>query len=183
MRKPSSYNRYWRLGKIAAFFSLILICSIHLSGCGGTDGYSTESLFSDQISTVCLEMFDNRSFRRGIEFELSDALSKRIEADTPYKIVSDKNKADTIISGQIVRAREFIPVRERQTGQALEKEIHLRVVVNWKNLKTGELLVDNASVSASASFSQWQNQGFAYGSTLAANKIARQIVELMEERW
>ncbi|MHC4194869.1 MAG: hypothetical protein ACYSQZ_02795, partial [Planctomycetota bacterium] len=72
---------------------------------------------------------------------------------------------------------------ERETGRALEKDVELRAVVNWKNLKTGELLIDNAVVNASASYSEWQRQGFRYGAALAANKLAQRIVELMEKEW
>jgi len=128
-------------------------------------------------------MFDNRSFRRGVEYELSDALAKRIEAETPYKIISSRDRADTVISGQIVQITESVLTRERQIGRALEKEVHLQAVVSWKNLKTGDLLINNKSVSASANYSEWQNQGFGYASTLAANNLARKIVELMEKEW
>ena len=34
-----------------------------------------------------------------------------------------------------------------------------------------------------ASYSEWQNQGTAYASSLAANKLAVKIVELMEKEW
>ncbi len=130
-----------------------------------------------------MEMFDSRSFRRGVEYELSDALAKRIEAETPYKIISSRDRADTVISGQILSIGESWVSTEREVGRALEKEVEVRAVVNWKNLKTGELLIDNRSVSASASYSEWQNQSFRYASTLAANNLARRIVELMEKEW
>ncbi|MBA7481863.1 hypothetical protein ES707_17340 [subsurface metagenome] len=146
-------------------------------------GYSDETLFPEDVGSVYVEMFDSRSFRRSVEYELSEALAKRIEADTPYKIISSRDRADTVISGQIVGIGELVLTRERETGRALEKEVELRVVVNWKNLKTGELLIDNQSVAASASFSEWQNQGFNYASALAANNLARKIVELMEKEW
>ena len=61
--------------------------------------------------------------------------------------------------------------------------MELRAVVNWKNLKTGDLLVDNQSVIASASYSGLQSQSLDYASKLAANNLARRIVELMEEEW
>ena len=145
--------------------------------------YSNEPLFPEEVDSVCLEMFDNHSFRRGVEYELSDALAKRIEAETPYKIISSRDRADTVITGQIISIGESVLSSERETGRALEKEVELTAVVNWKNLKTGELLIDNKSVSASASYSQWQNQGFSYASALAANKLAQRIVELMEKQW
>ena len=173
-------NRYF---VFVFLLSLITAGGLGLCGCTEMGGYSNESLFREEVSSVCLEMFDNRSFRRGVEYELSDALAKRIEAQTPYKIISDRNQADTLISGQIMQIGESVPTAERQTGRALEKEVQLTAVVNWKSLKTGELLLDNKSVTASASYSEWQNQGFDYGASLAANKLAKKIVELMEKQW
>jgi hypothetical protein len=157
-----------------------VFCILALSGC---DGYTNASLYPEGIGTVYVEMFDNQSFRRGVEYELTDALAKRIEAQTPYKIVTSRDNADTIISGQITRANETVLTTERQIGRALEKSVELRAVVTWKNLRTGEILIDNKAVAASAGFSEWQNQSFAYGSTLAANLLAERIVELMESGW
>ena len=157
-----------------------IIVSALIGGCGG---YSNESLFNEQVGSVYLEMFDNQSFRRGVEYELSDAIGKRIEAESPYKLVSNRNTADTLLTGQIVSVDESAYSMERETGRALEKQVHLEAVVNWKNLKTGAIILDNVKVSASASYSEWQNQGFDYGSSLAANNLAERIVELMEKRW
>lgn len=152
-------------------------------GCDGMAGYSNESLFPEDVRSVCLEMFDNQTFRRGVEYELSDALAKRIEVDTPYKIVSNSDRADTVISGQIVSIRELRLSTDRELGTVLEKEVVLRAEVNWKNLKTGQLMMDHLKVSASASYSKYQQQDFKYASALAANNLARKIVELMERKW
>lgn len=165
------------------FFGLSVAIGLCFCGCGEMEGYSSESLFPEDVGSIYVQMFDNRSFRRGVEYELSDALAKRIEAETPYKIISSRDRADTVISGQIVQITESVLSSERQIGRALEKEVQLQAVVNWKNLKTGELLINNKSVNASATYSEWQNQGFSYASTLAANNLARRIVELMEKEW
>ncbi|MGB2864095.1 MAG: LptE family protein, partial [Sedimentisphaerales bacterium] len=165
-----------------AVLCFCVLC-LGLCGCAGMAGYSNQSLFPEDVRSVCLEMFDNQTFRRGVEYELSDALAKRIEVDTPYKIVSDSDRADTVISGQIVSIGEFSLSTDRELGTVLEKEVVLRAVVNWKNLKTGQLMMDHLQVSASASYSQYQQQDFKYASTLAANNLARKIVELMERKW
>lgn len=146
-------------------------------------GYSNESLFPKDVKSVCLEMFDNQSFRRGVEYELSDALAKRIEAATPYKIISSEDRADTLMTGQIVQINEMVLSVERETGRPLEKELVLKAVVNWKNLKTGRYLIENLPVSAQATYSGYQNQDFSYASALAANNLAVKIVELMEIKW
>jgi hypothetical protein len=165
---------------------LVFVCTFSLlgfCGCAEITGYSNQSLFPDDVSSVCLEMFDNTSFRRGVEYKLSDALAKRIEAATPYKIISNKDRADSVISGQIVQVGELVLSVERETGLPLEKELLLKAVVNWKNLKTGRLLINNKSVTSQATYSTYQNQDFSYASALAANNLARRIVELMEREW
>ena len=152
-------------------------------GCGASTGYTNTSLFPSDVNNVYLKMFDNRSFRRGIEFTLSDALAKRIEVDTPYKIVSSRDRTDSVMSGQIVAAGESILTIERDIGRALEKEVVLTAVVNWKDMKNGKLMINSTTVTASASYSEFLGQDFAYASSVAANKLAGSIVQLMENPW
>jgi len=185
MKKLNRRGRFRRCSRSS--FTVVVLCScvlsLGLSGCNGIAGYSNESLFPGDVQSVCLEMFDNQTFRRGVEYELSDALAKRIEADTPYKIVSDSDRADSVISGRIASIGQSALSTDRETGSVLEREVEIRAVVNWKNLKTGQLMIDHVKVSASASYSTYQQQDFKYASTLAANNLAQKIVELMERKW
>ena len=176
-RPPNPRNPF--LGLALCSLSLVSVAAC-LTGCRG---YSNESLFPQDVSTVCVEMFDNRSFRRDVEYTLSDALVKRVAAQTPYKIVSDRNRADSVISGQLLRVDESILTLEREIGRPLEQEVVLRAVVNWKNLQTGRLMINNQRVVATASYSEFLGQDFTYASAVAANKLARKIVELMENKW
>ena len=169
----------FRISAVPAVSCLVLLAG----GCGASTGYTNTSLFPSDVNNVYLEMFDNRSFRRGIEFTLSDALAKRIEVDTPYKIVSSRDRADSVMSGQVVAAGESILTIERDIGRALEKEVVLTAVVNWKDMKNGKLMINSRTVTAAASFSEFQGQDFAYASAVAANKLAQYIVQLMENPW
>lgn len=184
MKESYTKNSFNRKKEISLLM-LLCLCSVCLSVCGCTamKGYSNESLFPKDVSSVYLEMFDNQTFRRGVEYELSDALAKRIEADTPYKIISSSDRADTVISGQIISIREQALSVERESGSVLEKQVELRAVVNWENLKTGGMMIDNKIVTSTATYSEYQMQEFKYASTLAANNLARKIVELMENEW
>ncbi len=146
-------------------------------------GYSNRPLYTTQVETIYVEMFKNRSFWRDVEYDLTDALAKRIEIDTPYKIVSSPDRADSQISGQILYIGQSLLTIERERGTALEKEVQIQAVVNWKNLKSGKLLIDNRRVSAAAGYTPLQNQSFNYAARLAANNLAERIVELMEEGW
>jgi len=181
---PTGINNPAKNGSLILMVSCALMLGITtFSGCPGMSGYSSEPIFPQGINSVCLDMFENQSFRRGVEYELTDALAKRIEADTPYKIISSKDRADSVITGRIVSIDESILTTEREIGRALEKEVRLTAVVTWKNLKTGELLINNHTVASEATYSDYQMQGFTYASTLAANNMAQNIVELMEIKW
>lgn len=172
-----------KINNLIFFYTQIALFCIAFSGCTQIAGYSNEPMFSEKLASVYLKMFDNKSFYKGVEYKLSDALSKRIEAETPYKIVSSIDRADTLITGQIISINEHALTVDRDMGWVLEKELQIKAVINWKNLKTGELLVNNKSVAANASYSEYQNQDFTYASALAANKLAKKIVELMENQW
>ena len=162
---------------------LAILAPIVLAGCNGFAGYTNKSLYPEDVRSVYVEMFDNRTFRRGVEYTLSDALAKRIESDTPYKIVSDRDRTDSVMDGQLVLIVESILTTERETGRALEKEVILTATLNWKSLKTGRMMINNQSVTAAASYSEFLNQDFTYASSLAANNLAEKIVELMQNNW
>lgn len=158
-----------------------------LTGCGqdGAGGYSNSWLYPEDVSTVYVEMFDSTSFRRGYEFVLTDAVCKRVETDTPYKIVSDRNLADTVLSGVMSGVGQSVLTRERYTGRSLEREVYTRVRVSWKNLKTGELLINNEEVIGYAGYSNYVTpaESFEYAADLAVNRAAEKVVELMQSPW
>jgi hypothetical protein len=139
-------------------------------------------LHRQDVSTVYVEMFDADSFRRGYEFTLTDAICKRIEAQTPYKIVSDRNVADTVLSGSMSVGIGTL-AGERWTGRPLEQETMIAVNVTWKNLKTGQVLVDGKTIYGSASYSSQLGQTIDYSVDRAVNKVAQKVVELMEQPW
>jgi len=150
-----------------------------LAGCRG---YSNSWLHRQDVDTVYVEMFDTDSFRRGYEFKLTDAICKRIEAQTPYKIVSDRSVADTILGGSM-SVGVGVLAGERWTGRPLENEALISVTVTWKNLKTGQVLVDNETVYGSTSYSPQMGQTVDYSVNQAVNKAAQKVVELMEQPW
>jgi hypothetical protein len=161
-------------------FALWMIACISvLVGC---QGYSNSWLHRQDVNTVYVEMFENNSFRRGYEYILTDAICKRIEAQTPYKIVSDRNVADTILSGS-ASVGVGVLAGNRWTGRPLEQEALVSVVVTWKNLKTGQVLVDNQTVYGSASYASGLGQTVDYSIEMAVNKAAQKTVELMEKPW
>lgn len=158
---------------------LILAITLLISGCG----YSHSWMYPKTVSSVYVEMFDSRSLRRGHEYVLTDAIAKRIDSQTPYRIVSDRNLADSVISGQISSIGQGTLSYERETGSAFESDARVTVIFSWKDLKTGQLFVDNESVEASATFSSFVGQDFEYAAKVAVNRAAERVVERMQTKW
>ena len=62
-------------GSYFRWAACVFLC-VSVAGCGGTGGYTNASLYPSGLSSVYVEMFENESFWRGVEHDLSDALSK-----------------------------------------------------------------------------------------------------------
>jgi hypothetical protein len=164
---------------------VLLASAVLIPFTGGCDGggYSNSWLYPEDVKTVYVEMFDTASFRRGHEYDLTDAICKRIESQTPYKIVSDRNIADTVLSGTLGGINQGTLAMERESGTPLENETIVSVTVNWKNLSTGDIIIDNDVVYASASYSTFMDQDFEYAADVAVNKAARRVVERMQKEF
>ena len=168
--------------RVCVLFAVLLAGLLHGCGRGGLAGYQNTWLHPQDISTVYVEMFDADGFRRSYEFKLTEAVGKHIEARTPYKIVSDRSRADSILSGTIGTDLGVI-AGDRYTGRPLEREVTVRAEVTWKDLRTGRVILDNETVYAFVDYSELLGQTFEYAADASLNKAAQMIVELMEQPW
>jgi Lipopolysaccharide-assembly len=102
-------------------------------------GYTTQPNYDTSIHTVYVPIFKNNSFRRGLEFDLTQAVIREIEAKTPYKVVSDPGRADTQLTGTIIFLNKNL-LNRTQLNEVREAETLLAAEIAWVNLRTGEVL-------------------------------------------
>jgi hypothetical protein len=102
-------------------------------------GYTTRPNYDTSIHTVMVPIFKNQTLWRGLEFELTRAVVREIEAKTPYKVVSDPDAADTELTGTIISFNKNI-LNRNQLNEVREAETTLAVAVVWRNRRTGECL-------------------------------------------
>ena len=102
-------------------------------------GYTTKPNYDPCIKTVYVPIFENKTFRRGLEFDLTRAVIKEIEWKTPFKVVSDRTKADTELTCTIAAYNKNI-LNRNQLNETRESEMVLTVAVVWKDLRSGEIL-------------------------------------------
>lgn len=111
-----------------------------LSGCenGGHFtllGYTTQPTFDTTIRTVYVPIPENSTYRRDIEFELHKAVVREIGI-SPYRITSDRSRADTELLMRIVNNRKTV-ILLNQLGETREAEVGLFVEVLWRDLRPG----------------------------------------------
>jgi len=102
-------------------------------------GYSTQPNYDTHIHTVYVPIFKNLTFWRGVEFDLTEAVVRQIEAKTPYKVISDRDRADTELLGTIAAITKNL-LNMNQLAEVREAEMVITVQMTWRDLRTGELL-------------------------------------------
>jgi hypothetical protein len=80
--------------------------------------------------------------RRQVPFDVTRAVIREIEAKTPYKVVSNRDHADTELTGNILSLQKNLLIRN-QLNEIREAETVLVVGVVWKDRRTGEYLSKN----------------------------------------
>lgn len=162
----------------------ILACVIALlAGCSSSkDGYHWSSTYRPEYKTVAVPIFTSKDYARGVEFTLSKALVNQIEANTPYKVVA-RDKADTILEGEILQVRVNTLSEDRLS--AVPQEQLLSVIVNftWKDLRTGRVLVSRRGFEQAATFYPTLGEGRFVGTQAASEKLALAIVHELESDW
>ena len=153
-----------------------------LVGWTGGCGYSTRRPFPTDINSVHVEMLHSKEFRRELEYRLTEAIIKRIEMDTPYRI-TPRRSADAILTGEILKVENRTFGDEFDTD--LPREIGSTVVMRFrfKDLRTGKLLVDRRRFVYQTSYIPPVGETFSQGMTRALDGLAEGIVETMETAW
>ena len=160
---------------------LVSLSAISLSGMVGC-GYSMARPFPTDIQSVHVEMLHSREFRRELEFRLTEAIVKRVEVDTPYRI-DPRQTADAVLTGEI------LAVDNRTFGDDFEtdlpREIGATVVMRFRfqDMRTGDILVERPRFVFQASYIPPVGETFTQGMTRAVDGLAEQIVESMETDW
>lgn len=166
------------------FFTVALLASIAtaLTGCGSF--YSFRAPFDKSVRTVYVPIFRSQTYRRELNFQLTDLVIKEIEKRSLYKVVGSPNGADTILDGTIVNADKNIVV-ENPNNLPRELTAMLTVRVSWTHNPPNkqEQVRPPVLVSESVNFVPEVGESSSTGFYQACQRLATQIVDMMEEPW
>jgi hypothetical protein len=157
-----------------------------LAGCSADarSGYRAGGVYRSDVRTVSVPIFGNRTYERGLERDLTDAVIKEIQARTPYRVVHS-DQADTTLTGSIVNVRRERLSRDRSTGLVQEMALQITVSFEWKDIRTGEVLAARRSFSAGDLFvpSSEVGEPIELGIYQAVSELATGIVDTMHDVW
>ena len=151
-------------------------------GSASIAGYQWKSLYPSDVQTVAVPIFGTRDFHRGVEFQVSSALTHEIEAMTPYKVVS-RDHADTILEGEIVSVATGALSNSNETGEPQEQLYTITVNFTWKDLRNGRILVKRTNFQQAATYYPNLGETDYDGEQTAAERLAAAIVHELEAAW
>lgn len=163
-------------------------CALAACGCSDdpTQGYTMQSPYGQSHKTVAVPIWQRGKdvYRRGLEFDLTEAIQKRIEQITPMKVVP-RQRASTLLEGTIESVEQNVMSYDPNSGKPREQQIRMIVSFVWKDLVTGKELVrrDKFPVAATYIPAAPFNEEFFTGSQDVMQRLAERIVEQMEEPW
>jgi hypothetical protein len=168
------------------WLALLLTTSLPaFTGCG----YMVGNVYQSEIRSVHVPIFTNTTYRREIEYQLTESVQKQIQQRTPFRLAR-ANEADTQLTGRIVQLRKN-RMSETANDDPRQLEYALYVEVTWQDLRTGKLLAEqqvpiNADVvqlQSQVSFAPEIGESLATATQTAVDQLARQIVDMMEAPW
>jgi uncharacterized protein (UPF0303 family) len=159
-----------QLTYIIVFFALI-------SGCG----YSNKSLISRKINSIYIPIFENETFRKSLEFDLTNAVKNEIMSNTKLRIAK-KDNADTILTGKIQKVTESM-LSSNVEDNIVEGRVTIYVDIKLVDRRTGRTLIEEKNVKQSAEYIVKRGENIKTASQESLALLAETIVRHLEEKW
>ncbi len=159
-----------QLTYIIVFFALI-------SGCG----YSNKSLISRKINSIYIPIFENETFRKSLEFDLTNAVKDEIMSNTKLRIAK-KDSADTILTGKIQKVTESM-LSSNVEDNIVEGRVTIYVDIKLVDRRTGRTLIEEKNVKQSAEYIVKRGENIKTASRESLDLLAETIVGHLEEKW
>lgn len=167
----------------ALIISAILLL---IPGCASApnQGYAFDSGFDESIRTIAVPIFRNETTSRGLEVQLTEAVQKQLQQRTPWRL-SSTDRADTTLVGVITGTQLSVLSDDPQTGLVQEQAVRITIRFEWRDNRSGEVLVARDGYSASAVFSPSRGVGdrLEMGQRNAIDELASDLVSDLRSSW
>jgi len=185
-------NLRFARGVAYAATSAFVLCLCTAWGCSCC-GYQIGSagLYNTDIKTVYVPMVQADTYREAFGERLTEAICKKITEQTPYRLASSPGKADSELSVRLTSETQSVSASNKY-DDTRQKNVNLVAVAVWKR-RNGNVLAqtnpltissdDGVAVESQSYLVAETGQSGATAQQEAIDKLAAQIVGLMETSW
>lgn len=147
-------------------------------------GYSFASTYPAGVHTVSIPVFDNYSKTPGIEAMVTEAVIKEVQRSTGLKVVS-ADTADSRLTGVVTGVDLRRLTLDRTTGYVQELAVTITVDFDWKDNRSGKVIVGRRGFAASDTFVPAKPSGerIETGQAGAAQRLAKDLVHELRGAW
>lgn len=169
---------------IISFCAFLIATSAAGCATDPSQGYSFANTFDDAIKSVAIPVFRNETTTRGLEVQLTESLIKELQLRTPWHI-AQTDRADTTLVGVITNTGLIALSDDPQTGLVQEQAARITIRFEWRDNRSGDIIVARDGYSASSVFSPSQNVGdrLERGQRSAIEKLAHDVISQMRSSW
>ncbi len=152
--------------------------------CVGGCGYSFRAPYDKTVQTVFVPMFKSQTFTRDVEKMLTELVQKEISRRTPYRLVSDPDRADTVLSGTVNFVDKNIVV-ESPFNLPRQLTRTVNASVNWVHNPPTEAEKNRQPtiISDTTNFVTEVGETSLTATYQLCQRLADQIVDMMEQPW
>ncbi|MDI6732823.1 MAG: LPS assembly lipoprotein LptE [Planctomycetota bacterium] len=156
----------------------MFLVAITTLGCG----YQS-SIYSPQVATIAVPIFENKTTWREMEFDLTSLVHREIKARTPFRLVSRPEDADIVILGEIVSCRRPSILEDTADNVVIYGSV-MTLNISIKDQKTGKSLITRPNTienefirgaSETVSEAEYRARAQTY------EQLARWVISLLEE--
>lgn len=162
----------------------IALLALILPGCASNpeEGYAWQTSYREDIETVSVPMWDNKTFDQGFEAVLADAIIKEIHRSTPWRVA---DSGQTTLRGTITTSRLRKLSTNRDSGLIQEVGYEVGVRFDWVDNASGKPLVSRRNFRAAEAFvpSPGAGERSEIGRQGVADELAKQIVAELRSAW
>lgn len=171
--RPSSPSRLLRA----------LLAAALLAGCGYVSAYRAGFEGPEGVRLIAVPVFANHTwpYRRGIEFDLTEAVTHEILARTSIAIAG-REVADAILEAEITDYKEYV-IAEDARDEVTSAAIQLTMKVTLRDRRTGKPIVKESVVQDQQVFSAGAGETEEQARERAFRKLAARVVFLLEKPW
>jgi hypothetical protein len=168
--------------------AVLLVCWFAgwLAGCAAdpSQGYSFSSTYPKGVKTVTIPTFDNYSFNPGLEVQLTEAIIKEVQRSSGIRVTTAE-QADSRLHGVITKVQLRRLTLNDITALTQEQAVQLTVDFEWKDNRTGKVLVSRKNFSATDTYVPARPVGerIEVGEEATIQRMARDIVAEMRSAW